>query len=250
MRIAVVGSSGVVGAHVVATARRAGHAVVVVARSQGVDVTVAGSLEGVLDGVAVVIDVSGIRTASRRRSVRFFTAATTQLLDAGRRAGVEHHVALSIVGIDRVNFGYYEGKRRQEELVRSSPLPHTVLRTTQFHEFAGQLLAAAHGPAAPIPQMRIQPVAAVEVASALVELATGAAVGMAPELAGPEVHDLPDLARSVVDAQSGRRVVVPVRVPGAIGRAMAGGRLLPTDSGPRGLLTFSRWLAESGGIDR
>lgn len=243
MRIAVVGGTGVVGAHVVAAARQAGHEPVVLARSHGVDVTNRADVDGALDGVTVLIDAGGIRTASRRRSVRFFTKATASLLDAAYRAGVEHYVALSIVGIDRVDFGYYEGKRRQEELVRGGPLAHTILRTTQFHEFPGQLLDGARGPVALIPRMRVAPVAAVEVASALLDLACGHAVGMAPELAGPEVSNLTDMARRIVAARSGRRVVVPVRLPGAVGRAMIGDALLPTAPGPCGELTFSRWLS-------
>lgn len=113
----------------------------------------------------------------------------------------------------------------------SGPLPASVLRATQFHEFAGQVLARVPGPVALVPRMRTQPVAAREVATALVALARSPAVGRAPELAGPEVHDLVDLARRVARVTGRRRPVVPVRLPGATGRAMAGGALLPTDPG-------------------
>lgn len=214
MRIAVAGGTGVVGRHVVPAAAEAGHEPVVVARSRGVDVTTGRGLEEALAGVHVVIDVSNVTTTRRRRSAAFFTTATGHLLAAGRHAGVSHHVAPTIVGIDRVDFGYYEGKRIQEELVLSGPPPASVLRATQFHEFAGQVLARSRGPVALVPRMRTQPVAAREVATALVALTTGPAVGLAPALAGPQVHELVDLARQVVAVSGRRRPVVPARRDG------------------------------------
>ncbi len=223
MRIAVAGGTGVVGRHVVAAAAGAGHEPVVLARSVGVDVTTGRGLAAALDGAEAVIDVSNIATTRRRRSVAFFEAASEQLLTAGREVGVGHHVVLSIVGIDRVDFGYYEGKRRQEELVLAGPLPASVLRTTQFHEFAGQLMERSPGPVALVPRMRVQPIAAREVAAALVALAVGPAVGRAPELAGPEVHELVDLARRVARAAGQRRPVLS-RPAARLHRPRDGGR--------------------------
>jgi uncharacterized protein YbjT (DUF2867 family) len=245
--MAVAGGTGVVGRHVVVAATAAGHTPVVLSRKHGVDVTTGRGLDTALAGVDAVIDVSNMMTIARRRSVRFFVAATENLLEAGRSAGVRHHVALSIVGADRVDFGYYYGKRAQEELVLSGGVPGSVLRATQFHEFAGQLLTRSPGPVAFVPRMRSQPVAAAEVAAALVDLAAGPAVGQAPEMAGPEVHEMLDLARRVVAATGQRRAVVPLPLPGAVGRAMAGGALLPTGPGPRGQQTFASWLEASGG---
>jgi uncharacterized protein YbjT (DUF2867 family) len=242
MRVAVVGGTGLVGRLVVEAARAAGHSPTVVARSTGVDVTTGVGLDDALEGVPVVIDVANLATTSRKASVAFFEAATRHLLSAGQRAGVSHYVALSIVGIDRVDFSYYEGKRRQEQVALSGAVPATVLRATQFHEFAGQLLDRGRGPVAVVPRMRVQPVAATEVADALVRLAEGNAVGRAPELAGPEQLELTDLARAVLRARGSHRVMVPVRLPGAVGRAMAGGGLLPSGTGPRGVQTFAEWL--------
>ena len=246
MRVAVVGGTGVVGRHVVAAAAASGHTPVVLSRSRGVDVTTGHGLDAAFDGVEAVIDVSNVTTTTRRRSVEFFVATTEHLLAAGQRAGVQHHVALSIVGADRVDFGYYYGKRAQEDLVLSGAVPASVLRATQFHEFAGQLLGRSTGPFAFVPRMQTQPVAAFEVAAALVNLVSGQAVGLAPEMAGPEVHEVVDLARRVLSATAQRRAVVPVRLPGATGKAMATGALLPLDSGPRGTQTFASWLTATG----
>ena len=234
MRVAVAGGTGVVGAHTVRALARTGHEPVVLSRSLGVDVASGRGLDEALSGVEAVVDVTNVSAFTRRASVGFFTDGTRHLLDAGERAGVRHHVALSIVGVDRVDSGYYAGKRRQEELVRSGPLPWTLLRATQFHEFAGQLLSRVSGPLALVPRMRVQPVAAAEVGERLAGLATAPPAGLAPELAGPEVHELVDLARAVAARTGRRRWVVPVRVPGRAGRAMAAGALLPSGAGTRG----------------
>jgi uncharacterized protein YbjT (DUF2867 family) len=243
VRVAVAGATGVTGRYVVRALAAAGHEGVVLARSRGVDVTTGTGLDDAVAGADAVIDVSNLTTMSKKKSVAFFTAGTQRLLAAGQRAGVRHHVALSIVGVDRVDFGYYEGKRRQEELVLAGPVPSSVLRSTQFHEFAGQVLAQGRGPVAVVPRMRIQPVAAQEVAAALVALATGPAVGYAPELAGPSEEQLVDLARQLLQARRQRRMVLPLRIPGQAGRAMIEGGLLPSGPGPRGEQTFATWLA-------
>lgn len=243
MRVAVAGGTGVAGRYVVQALASAGHEAVVLARSRGVDVTTGTGLDDAVAGADAVIDVSNLTTMSKKKSVAFFTAGTQRLLAAGQRAGVRHHVALSIVGVDRVDFGYYEGKRRQEELVLAGPVPSSVLRATQFHEFAGQVLDQGRGPLAVVPRMRIQPVAAQEAAAALVALATGSPVGYAPELAGPAEEQLVDLARQLLQARRQRRVVLPLRIPGQAGRAMIEGGLLPGGPGPRGQQTFATWLA-------
>lgn len=243
MRVAVVGGTGVVGRHVVDALRAGGHDPVVVARSTGVDVISGGGLDAALDGSAAMVDVSNVATISRAKSEAFFEKATKNLLAAGERAGVRHLVVLSIVGCDRVDLGYYFGKRRQEELARAGSIPLTVLRATQFHEFPVQLLERAPGgPVITVPRMRSQPVAAREAGVALADLAVGEPQGRAPDLAGPEVHEMPDLVRLVLRSRGSRRVVVAARLPGATGRAMAGGGLLPDAPGPRGTQTFAEWL--------
>ncbi|MCW2917057.1 MAG: hypothetical protein JWN52_5125 [Actinomycetia bacterium] len=250
MRIAVAGGTGWVGKFVVDAVRAAGHEPTVISRSNGVDITTGSGLVDVLQETSAVIDVSNLTTTSKSKSVAFFEAGTRNLLAAGQAAGVSHHVALSIVGVDRVGFGYYIGKRRQEELVLAGSVPASILRATQFHEFAAQILERGGGPFALVPRMASQPIAAREVAQALVGLAAREPVGMAPELAGPEQLEMTDLARQILRARGGHRVVVPLRLPGAAGRAMAEGALLPTGPGPRGKQTFSQWLAGADGVSR
>ncbi|MEO6503415.1 MAG: NAD(P)H-binding protein [Jatrophihabitantaceae bacterium] len=244
MRVAVAGGTGLLGQHLVALLRQAGTEPVVLARSRGIDITTGAGLDAALAGAEVVIDVSNVATLSKKRSVRFFTAGTTRLLQAGARAGVRHHLALSIVGIDQVGWGYYAGKLSQEGLIRNGELPWTVLRATQFHEFAEQLLARSPGPLVMVPRLGVQPVAACEVAARLVELALGPAVGMAPELAGPQVRELVELVRQVVGARGQRRLVVPVPIPSAAARS----GLLPAGQSDytRGIQSFEDWLRSTG----
>ncbi|WP_405948961.1 NAD(P)H-binding protein [Streptomyces prunicolor] len=253
MRVAVAGGTGLVGRYVVEELVAAGREPVVLSRSRGVDLVSGGGgagLDAALDGVDAVVDVSNVTTTSARKSVAFFDAVGRNLLEAGERAGVRHHVVLSIVGIDRVGLGYYRGKLRQESVVKDGPLPWTVLRATQFHEFAEQTLDRVPGPFAVVPRMRTQPIAAREVARQLVRLATGPAQGMAPDLAGPRVEQLVDMVRRLLRARGERRLVVPVRMPGAVGAAMTGDGQLPVADagaadvpGARGSETFDEWLA-------
>src|SRR5690625_6784893 len=190
MRIAVAGGTGVVGRYVVEAVSAAGHEPVVLARSRGVDLTAGAGLALALNGVSAVVDVSNVTTLSRRTAERFFVLAAKNLLTAARRAGVGHHVLLSIIGVDRSPLGYYRAKLRQEDVVLRGPVPATVLRAAQFHEFADQTMARVRGPVAVVPRMRTQPVAATEVGGHLVRLAAGEPQVRAADPAGPEVHDL------------------------------------------------------------
>ncbi|MCP2194098.1 SDR family oxidoreductase [Williamsia deligens] len=241
MRIAVAGGTGLIGRMVCDEVAAARDEAVVLARSVGVDVVTGDGLDAALAGVGAVIDVTNVTTLKRSESLAFFETATTNLLAAEQRAGVAHHVLLSIVGVDRVDWGYYAGKVRQEELCAASDVPTTVLRATQFHEFADQMLARG-GPVALVPRMRSQPVAAREVAAELVRLAHGEARGLVPEMAGPDVLEMPDMVRRLLRARGRRTPVIGLRLPGAAGSGMANGGLLPQEDGPRGRETFAQWL--------
>ena len=245
MKIAVAGGTGLVGRMVVDEVRRAGATPVVVARSAGVDLVSGSGLAPALAGVHAVVDVSNVTTMSGRRSIAFFEAATSRLLAAGAEAGVRHHVALSIVGCDRVDLPYYLGKRRQEDLVAAGPLPWTVLRATQFHEFAGQLIDRSPRPVALAPRMRSQPIAAAEVAAELVAAAVDRPAGLLPDLAGPRPEMMDAMVRRVLRARGSRRLVVTVPMVGRAGRQTAAGGLLPGAGATLGRQTFDEWLARA-----
>ena len=243
MRIAVAGGTGLVGRMVTEAVTAAGHDPVVLARSTGVDLTRAVTPAD-LRGARRLIDVTNVDTLRRRASVQFFEATTHHLLDAGRRAGVEHHVALSVIGCDRVDLGYYLGKRRQEELVLAGAVPATVVRASQLHELADQLVGRS-GRLVVVPSMLCRPVAAREVAAALVRCALAEPTGLGPQITGPAQRRLVDMVRAVLAARRLRRLVVPLRLPGAVGRGLAGGALLPTRPAVVGVQPFDEWLAET-----
>ena len=243
MRVAVAGGTGLAGRHVVDSLTRAGHESVVLSRSSGVDLVTGAGLAAALAGADAVIDGSNVTTTKRAVAERFFTATTTHLRDAAAAAGVGHYVLLSIVGVDRVDLGYYAGKRRQEQLLAAGPVPWTVLRATQFHEFAEQVLERLRGPVAVVPAMLTRPVAAAEVADALVEAVTaGPADGYATELAGPEVLWLADLARLVLSRRGRRRPVLSVPLPGRAGRELRTGGSLPLGGFREGKRTFADYV--------
>jgi uncharacterized protein YbjT (DUF2867 family) len=246
MRIAVAGATGTVGRHVVAVAGERGHEVVPLSRATGVDLTTGAGLAQRLEGVEAVVDVANTTAQSRRGAEAFFGAVTGGLLAAERAAGVGHHATLSIIGVDGVPSGYYAGKRLQERLLRESDQPWSLLRAGQFHEFAEQALGFVRvGPWSLVPVMRSQPVAAREVAEALVSLVEQGPSGRVADLAGPEVLSVPDMAREVSRVRGLGRRVVPVRLPGAAGRGMRDGTLTAEGaSATIGSTTFAQWLAE------
>ncbi|KAA9111532.1 SDR family oxidoreductase [Microbacterium rhizomatis] len=243
MRIAVAGGTGTVGTHVGEAAHARGHEVITLARAAGVDLRSVSGLTDRLAGVDVVIDVLSVPTISADESTQFFTTTSRALLDAGAAAGVRHHLVLSIVGIDRAPEAYYAGKFAQERLVEAGPTPWTILRATQFHEFAAQMYGRAKvGPFHLAPKMRTRPVAASEVAAHLIDLAATGASGRARELAGPREEDLPRMIRAYARARGSRAWIPSVALPGASGRAQRDGSLLPAGKPLLGRQTFDEWL--------
>ncbi len=170
-----------------------------------------------------------------------------RFLEAARSAGVTHVVYISIVGIDRVPLGYYRVKLDEERLFEDSGLPWTILRATQFHDLVRLLLAkTVRLPVMVVPSVSVQPIDAREVAARLVELAAGSPAGRAPDLGGPQVRTLRDLALAYLRATGQRRVLLPLRLPGAVFRAYRqGGHLTPDHA--EGRRTFEEYLAEKLG---
>jgi uncharacterized protein YbjT (DUF2867 family) len=242
VRIAVAGATGVVGRQVMAELGKRGHDAVPLARSRGVDVTRVDGLAKHLAGAEAVIDTLGITTTRRRPATDFFTTTTRNLLHAEDEAGVERHVLLSIVGIDGSSFGYYRAKVAQEHVARTLDADVMILRATQFHEFAEQMLERGRtGPVVVVPKMRSATVAAAEVAAALVDLAEKPVTGTV-EMGGPEAHDMPELVKRVAAARGVRAKVVPVTIPGTTGKAMRDGTLIPKSPWRTGTQTFEEWL--------
>ena len=243
MKIAVAGGTGVAGRWTVEALRASGHEVIVIARSAGAYLVTGEGLDVALAGVDAVIDATNVASTGKRATSEFFMATARTLMRTAAAAGVRHIVALSIIGIDEVPYGYYQGKVRQEKVLQESRVPVSILRAAQFHEFPGQYLAKMPGPVVIVPRWLAQPVAAREVGAALARIAAGDPVAMS-ELAGPREEIMADMIRQVVRARGDRRLVVSVRLPGTTGKAMASGGGLPDKPGLRGTQTFADWLTE------
>lgn len=246
MRVAVIGGTGLVGRAVVSALQRSGHDPVTVSRAQGVDVVTGAGLDQALSGAEAVVDASNLPATEREPARRDYGAAAHNLLAAEARAGVRHHVLLSIVGLDRIQGNaHYEGKRAQEEAAASGRVPYTIQRATQFHEFAGMVAEwTRQGDTASVPPALVQPVSVPEVGAVLAEVAVGAPVGRAPDLAGPLVEDLFDMARRTFAARGQALRLVPGWKAGPYGVEAAGEILLPGPGARIAATTFDAWLAE------
>ncbi|KQP70145.1 3-beta hydroxysteroid dehydrogenase [Microbacterium sp. Leaf288] len=243
MRIAVAGGTGVVGSHVVDALRAEGNDAVVLSRRTGVDLTAGAGLDAALDGVDAVIDTANVTTVSAGVATRFFEAATGNLVAAAARARVAHVVLLSIVGIDRIPHDYLAGKLAQERVVESATVPWTILRATQFHEFAGQVFDRAKiGPLHVAPRGRVQPVAAREVGAHLARLAAGAPQGRAADLAGPREERLDDMVKAYARRTGHGGWIPSVSLPGGQMKGMRAGLGLPGPGAVLGTETFAQWL--------
>lgn len=241
-RIAVAGGTGHVGRKVVGALVRAGHEVVVLSRSAGVDLVAGDGLSERLAGARAVIDVTNAPAVDPGQARAFFGAVTGRLIEAEIQAGVRHHVLLSILGIDRVRgSAHYEGKRLQEEMVRSSPIPATIVRSAQFHDFAAMVVSRARsGDRAAVAPLLLQPVAPGDVAETLARIAVGEARGLI-ELAGPDPQDLVDMARRTLLAE-GETLQLTPSWRGMFGMDMAGEVLLPGPDAWLATTTFDAWL--------
>ncbi len=241
MRIAVAGATGMVGRYVAQSAHDAGHSVVGLSRSRGIDVRSGEGLERALDGVEVLVDVTNAPTTEEAAATAFFTEAARTLQRIGAGRGIRHIVALSIVGIDRMPFGYYAAKLAQERAVAAGPIPSTVLRATPFHEFPAQLISRTrNGSEARVFDVRVRTVAARTVARVLIELAEGTHRGRAQDLAGPQEADLIALARRFAKC---RRLPINVQPDAEAAVRLPPDAFIPGDDvrieGP----TYEEWLA-------
>lgn len=210
-----------------------------------VDLETGSGLEHALRGVEVVVDASNAGP-NVRAAERVLLEGGKRLLEAERAAAVSHHVCISIIGIERVPLGYYNVKVDQEELVRSSGLPFSIVRATQFHQLLEQTFASlSRLRVMPAFRLPLQPIDPVEVAEMIATI-TGSPMGATTTIAGPRIEDVRDLMRAW-RRHSGRRTVqVRAPLPGDLGRALRAGGLTDPSPDRRGELGFAEWLARQG----
>jgi uncharacterized protein YbjT (DUF2867 family) len=251
-KIAVAGATGRVGHHTVEVLEAAGHDVVPMSRSTGVDLVTGEGLSEALAGVECVVDAASWPSNEKKPATDFFIASSRNLQELGERAGVQRIVVVSIIGAERFSTGYIASKVPHEEAMRAGPIPVSILRAAQFHEFVPLFLEwGRQGDVIYVPEMRTQLVAARTVAEALADLATGStpapdAAAAIPEIAGPREESLAEVAELLVAQRGDSARIEVVSDPDDPEQALyASGGLLP---GPDAVLagpTFEQWLEQS-----
>jgi uncharacterized protein YbjT (DUF2867 family) len=247
MRIAIVGGTGTVGRPIAAELAGRGHETRVLSRSgeYPVDLSTGAGLAAALAGCDAVVDASN----AQKRARKVLVEGSRRLLAAEAEAHVGHHVCISIVGCDQVPMGYYKVKTEQEQVVQDGPVPWTIVQATQFHELAATALAAAaRFRVLPVPRMKIQTIAAAEVARAVADVATAAPARGRIRVAGPQILTGAELARTWRRVTGQTALLVPVPVPGRLGRALRDGGLTTSQPDVRGTTSFADWLAASPAI--
>jgi uncharacterized protein YbjT (DUF2867 family) len=246
MKIVVIGGTGLIGSKLVTKLGEHGHEAVAAAPNTGVNTLTGEGLAAVLEGASVVVDVSNSPSFEDEPAMSFFKTSTGNILAAEEAAGVGHHVALSVVGTDRLTeSGYFRAKVAQEELIRGSSIPYSIVHATQFYEFVKTIAeAATDGNKVRLPPALIQPMAAEDVASAVGKVAVGAALNGIVEIAGPEQFGLDELIRRALKARNDPREVVTDPQARYYGINLAERALLPGAGARLAETRFQDWLAE------
>ncbi|MET0698386.1 MAG: SDR family oxidoreductase [Mycobacterium sp.] len=248
MRIVVIGGTGLVGSKVIAQLSAHGHDAVAAAPSTGVNAVTGEGLREVLAGASVVVDVSNSPSFDEAPATEFFRTATTNLLAAEAEAGVVHHVALSVVGTERlaVQSGYFRAKLLQERLIAAGPIPYTIVRATQFFEFLRTIAdSATVAGTVRLPSALIQPMASADVAEAVAVSATGQPRNGITEVGGPVAFRLPDLIRTALTARGDTRQVVADDTAQYWGVDIDERTLVPGDGATLSDIRFEDWILET-----
>jgi uncharacterized protein YbjT (DUF2867 family) len=247
MKIVIIGGTGLIGSKVATGLREQGHEAVPASPDTGVNTLTGEGLPQVLTGAAVVIDVSNSPSFDDAEVLRFFEASTGNLLAAEAAAGVGHHVALSVVGCDRLpESGYMRAKVAQEKLIRNSPMPYSIVRATQFFEFVKRIAdSATEGNRVRIPSVLFQPMAAADVADAVCRVALGAPLNGVLEVAGPEQFRFDELIRLGLSASQDPREVIADPHAHYFGAELGERGLVPDANARLGEIRFEDWLAQS-----
>jgi uncharacterized protein YbjT (DUF2867 family) len=246
MKIVVIGGSGLIGSKLVDKLGQHGHDAVAADLKTGVNTLTGEGLDDVLEGAAVVVDVSNAPSWEDAAVMEFFRTSTGNLLAAESAARVAHHVALSVVGTERLTeSGYFRAKLAQEQLIAGSSIPYSIVRATQFYEFVKRIAAAAtDGSTVRLPPALIQPMAADDVASGVGRVAAGAPLNGMVEIAGPEQFRLDELIRGVLTTRNDPREVVTDRRARYFGVNPSKRALLPGPDARIAETRFDDWLEQ------
>ena len=247
MKIVVIGGSGLIGSRLVAKLRQADHEPLAASPDSGVDTLTGQGLAEALEEAEAVVDVSNAPDWDEAAVMDFFLTSTRNILAAEATAGVSHHVALSVVGTDRLlGSGYFRAKLAQEKAIKAATVPYTIVRATQFFEFIGRIADSnTDDETVRVPPVLVQPEAADDVAAALAVAAVGAPVNGTVELAGPERLRLDELTRRVLSANGDARRVTADGSARYFGATLDDGSLIPGDEAQIAPTRFEDWLRDT-----
>ncbi|MGE0850619.1 MAG: SDR family oxidoreductase [Hyphomicrobiaceae bacterium] len=247
MKIVVIGGSGLIGTKVVNGLRQKGHEVVAASPNSGVNTITGEGLAEALAGAQVVVDLANSPSFEDRAVLEFFQTSGRNLLAAEAAAGVKHHVALSVVGSDRLpDSGYLRAKMAQEGLIKASKIPYTIVRSTQFFEFVNAIAQSGSvGQTVRLSPALLQPIGSDDVAAAVVDVALGVPVNGMIEIAGPERIPLNELARRYLNATKDPRQVVADTHARYFGAEINDQSLTPGDNPRLGSIRFEDWLGRT-----
>jgi uncharacterized protein YbjT (DUF2867 family) len=246
MKIVVIGGTGLIGSKLVSKLGEHGHAAVAASPDTGVNTLTGEGLDEALEGASAVVDVSNAPAWEDAAVMEFFTTATGNLLAAEAAAGVAHHVALSVVGTERLTeSGYFRAKLAQEQLIAGSSMPYSIVRATQFYEFMQRIAAdATEGNTVRLPPALIQPMAADDVASGVGRVSVGAPINGTVEIAGPEQFRLDELIRGALATRNDPREVVSDPQARYFGINPSERALLPGPDARLAETRFNTWLEQ------
>ena len=258
MKILVIGGTGLIGSKVVAKLTQQGEEAVPASPRLGINSITGEGLRDAMDGTSVVVDVSNSPNFEYQASLEFFQASTRNLLAAEAAAGVGHHVALSVVGTatlaesgdpDTTTAGYFRAKLAQEQLIRGSGIPYSIVHATQFFEFVRSIAdASTDRGVVRVPPVLFQPMAANDVAAGVGRVAVGAPVEAIVEIGGPEQFRFENVIRRVLAAASDQREVVADPKAGYFGITVTERTLVPGDGARLGEIRLDDWLRQSATV--
>ena len=243
MKIVVIGGTGLIGTKVVAQLRQRGHQVIAASPATGINTITGEGLAEAMNHTDVVIDLANSPSFEDKAVMEFFQTAGRNLLAAEINAGVKHHLALSIVGVDIMqNIGYMRAKKAQEDLIKQSGLPYTIIRSTQFLEFlAGIANQATDGNEVHLSDVKFQPIASDDVASFVAKYAVAAPVNGRIEIAGPERFAMYEIVERYLQHSNDPRKVVPNGRPEYFGGEITHTALVPAGQAELGTINFEKW---------
>jgi uncharacterized protein YbjT (DUF2867 family) len=246
MKIVVIGGSGLIGTKIVNKLRQLGHEAIAASPASGVNTITGEGLNEVLQGTDVVVDVANSPSFEDKAVLAFFETSGRNLLAAEAVAGVKHHVALSIVGTQRgTESGYLRAKAAQEELIKASPIPYTIVQSTQFFEFLGAIAqSATDGQTVHLSSAYFQPIASDDVAAAVTDATLAVPINGTIEIAGPERIRMSDMVqRYLIASGDSRKVTADVHAR-YFGAELTNDMLVPGDNPRIGAINFETWFSK------